>query len=584
MIRNALKLALSSIVIIHGFALTVHAQAAESNSASGVITGRVTSANGDLPSTTAVFVSTSGGGVPPRSAIINSDGTFKIGDLEIGVYRVWASAPGFVGDVAPGADTRGFVHTGESTSLRLKKGGVITGTVLNSSNGPVVGVNVRAFRIRDESGKVLATMISAVSERFTDDRGVYRMYGLTPGTYIVAAGGVSRFYGGFGTTGFDQDVPTYAPSSTRDTAMEITVRSGEEASADIQYRGEPGHAVSGFVSGVAQPANAVTFTNATVSITDVKTRMIMMSAVASSMNEYAFAAFGLADGEYELVAQSFSQSRDMRASDAKRIKVQGADVTGVNLNVAPLPAINGRVVLDNSLTADCVKRRETALQETVISARREKQTAKSTDAKATVTNQVPLMFADQIAEAVPDAKGEFTLRNLHNGTYRLGFTLPSSGWYLKSVTQGANPRNADARIVSDGVSVNQTVSGLNVSIAEGAASVRGTVVTDDGKPVRDRLLIYLVPGEKENTNLLRYFETRSDAEGRFELGNLPPGDYLTITANAEENRPPGILIREDSNLRTKVVRDAQKLNQTVTLKPCESVDNFALPNQPVLKP
>ena len=83
----------------------------------------------------------------------------------------------------------------------------------------------------------------------TDDRGVYRMYGLLPGTYIVSAGGMTRFFGGYGTTAHDQDAPTYAPSATRDTAQEVVVRSGEEATADIQYRGEPGHAISGTVLG-----------------------------------------------------------------------------------------------------------------------------------------------------------------------------------------------------------------------------------------------------------------------------------------------------------------------------------------------
>jgi len=93
-----------------------------------------------------------------------------------------------------------------------------------------------------------------------------------------------------------------------------------------------------------------------------------------------------------------------------------------------------------------------------------------------------------------------------------------------------------------------------------------------------------VPAEKESTpNLLRYFETRSETDGSFELRNLPPGQYLALPQNVEENRPPGILVRQDANLRTKVTRDAQKLNQSITLKPCERVEDFELPNQPVTR-
>ena len=585
MIRVAFKMFLVLFVSFHGAALAVRAQGGESNAGprDGTITGRVTSTSGELPNNTTVYVSVSGGAVPPRTTIVSSDGTFKMEDLEIGVYRVWASAPGFVADAPLGTDARGFIHSGEFANLRLKKGGVITGTVLNSNNAPVVGVSVRAFRIRDENGKPLEAMISSANDRFTDDRGVYRMYGLSPGTYIVAAGGVSRLYGGLGSTGFDQDVPTYAPSSTRDTAMELVIRSGEEATADIQYRGEPGHAISGSVSGIPQPTSPATFASATINISDVKTKTIVMSTVASMLNDYAFAVYGLPDGEYELVAQSFSQSRESRGSDAKRIKVQGADVSGVNLNVAPLPAINGRVVLDSTFAADCVRRHETALQETIILARREKQSAKSTDTKATVTTQVPMMFAEQVGDAVPDAKGEFSLRNLHAGTYRLNITPPTPAWYLKSVTLAANPRAVDARVVSDGISLySQTVSGLTVILSEGAASVRGTIVTDEGKSVRDRLLIYLVPAEKDSAaNLLRYFETRSEPDGKFDLHNIPPGEYLMTARSIDDDRPAGFLIRQDSNLRAKVVRDAQKSNQTITLKPCERIENFELPISPL---
>ena len=580
--RKPSKLLLFSIAVGHALALTISAQVSSTSAApSGVITGRVSSSTGDLPNNAVVYASASGITLgPPRTTVVNSDGSFKIDSLEVGVYRVWASASGFVADVPLGTDTRGFVHTGESINFRLRKGGVITGTVLTGNNSPVVGASVRAFRVRDEAGKAVEISPS-FTERFTDDRGVYRIYGLTPGTYVVAVGGGSRFFGSVGTTGFDQDAPTYAPSSTRDTAMEISVRSGDEATADIQYRGEPGHAISGRVNGIVQTAAGI-ISSATITVTDVKSRTVLMTSSTSSFTEYAFALFGVPDGEYEVVAQNFSgQTRDTKASEGKRVKVQGADVTGVILTVAPLPGISGRVVLDN-FTAECVAPRDTALQETIIFGRRDKQSAKSADAKTnTATEPVPLIFADQAADAVADAKGDFVLRSLHAGTYRLGVTLPGTRWYLKSLTLGTNPRNADSRIISDGITLNtQSVSGINITISEGAALVRGTLVTSEGQPVKDRMVIYFVPAEKENaSNLLRYFESRSEADGKFELRNVPPGEYLLIPLSTDENRQPGILIRQDASLRADIVRDAQKLNQRLALKPCERIDNLELPNQ-----
>ena len=242
---------LSAFVLIQAFAAVIPAQTPETNSTnrSGVISGSVTSSSGDLPANTTVYASTLGAAIPPKSAAVNSDGAFRIENLEVGVYRVWAAAPGFVVDSQRiPTESRGLYHTGDSVTLTLRKGGVITGRVLKSNNAPVVSAPVRAFRVRDENGKPIDTS-GAFTERMTDDRGLYRMYGLLPGTYIVSAGGMTRFMGGYAPTAYEQDAPTFAPSATRDTAQEVIVRSGDEATADIQYRGEPGHAISGTVTG-----------------------------------------------------------------------------------------------------------------------------------------------------------------------------------------------------------------------------------------------------------------------------------------------------------------------------------------------
>ena len=85
---------------------------------------------------------------------------------------------------------------------------------------------------------------------------MYRFYGLLPGGYLISA--ARPRIGFIAPSPYDNDAPTYFPSSTRDTAAEVIVRDGEEMTADIQYRAEPGHAISGKVAGVeieaAKPA------------------------------------------------------------------------------------------------------------------------------------------------------------------------------------------------------------------------------------------------------------------------------------------------------------------------------------------
>ena len=578
----------AAFVLIQVFAAAIQAQAPARETSlpnkSGVITGSVTSLSGDLPANTNVYASPLGANMPPHSAVVNSDGAFRIENLEIGVYRIWALAPGFVVDpqsISP--ETRGIYHAGDSVTLTLRKGGVITGRVLKSNGVPVVAASVRAFRVRDENGKPTEGS-GAVSERMTDDRGVYRIYALLPGTYIVSAGGMTRFFGGYGTTAHDQDAPTYAPSATRDTAQEVIVRSGDEATADIQYRGEPGHAISGTVAGFP-PVQGGMSSGGTVTLTDVKTRTMMMGAQASSFTDHTFVFYGLPDGEYELVAQQFSPTREARASEPKRLKVQGADITGVNLNMVPLPAITGRVILDSSSPADCVKRRATAFQETVVSVRRQKRLTKSGAPEDTLADAVPLTSLEQNSDDVPDAKGDFILRNLRAGTYRLNVQLPSAAWYFRSVALGPNAKAADWKVISEGVNVKQSVSGLTLTISEGAAGLRGRITVAEGQRLQSRTVVYLVPAERENAaNLLKYFEARVENDGAFNIRNVVPGDYLIHARPAEGDTPRLISIREDLELRTAVIREAEKAKQSVTLKACERLENYEFSYPPAIKP
>src|SRR6185503_21127871 len=115
-----------------------------------------------------------------------------------------------------------------------------TGTVTNSLGEPVIAVRVRATMVRDPRGETPRSLFT--TEQPTDDRGVYRIYGLRPGTYIVRAGGPG-FSPSFNP--YDTDAGTFAPSSTSDSAAEVAGHSGDDSTIDIRYRGEPGHVISG---------------------------------------------------------------------------------------------------------------------------------------------------------------------------------------------------------------------------------------------------------------------------------------------------------------------------------------------------
>src|SRR5205823_2122089 len=142
-------------------------------------------------------------------------------------------------------------------------------------------------------------------DRFTDDRGVFRIFGLPPGSYLVFAGG--RGINGYAVNAFDNDAPTYAPASTRDTATEIQVLSGEEKTVDIHYRGDAGHSVSGNVHAPTTLKSfwiSIYLQRLIDGVPDVK------FSASQNVAAKGFEFHGMGDGEYLIWAQYSPSGND----------------------------------------------------------------------------------------------------------------------------------------------------------------------------------------------------------------------------------------------------------------------------------
>ena len=587
--RSASLLAHWSLVFLS--VATVSAQQATDTSqskppASSAITGRVVNESGQPLPGVAVSVGSWGASDARRTATDN-EGYFKAEGLDPGVYRIFASWPSYISE-APGSfdssERQPLYRPGDSVTIKLTKGGVIAGTVTNATSDAIVNVVVRAYRVRDAEGKTLPTATSS-RERLTDDRGYYRIYGLQPGSYVVSAGGQGQYVSGYAANPYGNDVPTYAPASTRDAAVEFVVRSGDEATADIRYRGEPGHSISGRVAGVQPNPTYIPG----VLIVDSTSHALIATANAMDENR-GFQVNGVPDGDYEIAARAGGgPNGDASASATKRISVRGADVTGLELALAPLASISGRVHLELDSKSSCGRHRETALRETLIIARRDlveekAETKNAKDKSAPATEALP--FGPAFAEAVANDKNEVSLRNLSPGTYRLETRLPGSGWYVSAISL-VNPdqkppvrKATEANIARDGLALKSgdKVSGLTVTITEGAASIRGSVSVADGQRLPQNIRVYLVPAEREaSENVLRFFEVGLESDRTFTVANIAPGRYWVIARPAEENDSTRVkLIRQNSDFRARVLREAESLKKEVSFKPCERTVDYDL--------
>ncbi|HEX9189361.1 MAG TPA: carboxypeptidase-like regulatory domain-containing protein, partial [Vicinamibacteria bacterium] len=117
------------------------------------------------------------------------DGSFVLEDVPAGRWTVEAFAPGYQAGSASGV----AVVEGEATEgvdVRLSKGGVIAGRVLESRTGrPILDAAVQAQLSGAESGRAMIRMggEGGENEASTDAEGRYEIMGLAPGTWTVTA-------------------------------------------------------------------------------------------------------------------------------------------------------------------------------------------------------------------------------------------------------------------------------------------------------------------------------------------------------------------------------------------------------------
>ena len=542
--------------------------------ATGVIKGRVVSESGQ-PLANAVISARPTTTNESLGVATDRDGTFQLNELEPGLsYYVNAVMPAYTSPPPQQGVPTPTYRAGDSVTFTLFKGAVITGTVTNAAGEPVVAVRVGVERVvRDRNGRRL-TNGDPSAERLTDDRGIYRLYGLPAGTYIVRAGGASRYYSSSMVDPYESDVPTYANSATRDSATEITVRAGEELSGvDIRYRAEQGRLISGVVTGATRGFNVVL----------TSTEDVVGPWSASSfprLDDNSFSFVGVAEGDYDLYAYSYSETRDYGVSELKRIRLRGADVTGIELVTRPLGSVAGRVVLEETKPPECADKSRASFAEMTIGAwHNDSEQAKET----------PQSIWNFGAPVKPDAEGNFLVRNLATGEYYFAVRNPGKSWYVRSIqfpatgTPGAK-KPVDATRVWTNVKAGERVSGLSITLAQGGASFRGKIALAEGEEVPEGTFAYLAPVERERSeNALNYFGTPVDAEGKIAMNNIPPGRYWIFAETIDEDSPvPLSRIRfpHETDTRAQIRRNAESAKTEIEFKPCQEVIDFKLSLKP----
>ncbi|HJZ68516.1 MAG TPA: carboxypeptidase regulatory-like domain-containing protein, partial [Blastocatellia bacterium] len=329
---------------------------------SGVVSGRVML--GDKPVPHVVVMITPSNPVvsnqrtPPARAITDDDGNYRLTKVPPGSYSVIPYTPAFVV-----ANEGSFGQPGKSVTLgegeevdrvdfSLTKGGVVTGRVIDGEGRPVIEQPVNLTRV-DERGQRMPSSYFNPYMFSTDDRGVYRLYGLTPGRYKVSVGdapesGSVRI--GFGGATYKRTFYPDVADEARATIIEVPA-GGEAADVDIRLVGASKTFVA--TGRVVDADSGKPLSNLMYGFGALMGQQSSIGAYGWTSNrtnaEGQFRIEGLNAGRYAAFVVANEQV-DFYSEPAV-FEVNDSDVSGLEIKVRRGSSISGLAVIEGSTDA-----------------------------------------------------------------------------------------------------------------------------------------------------------------------------------------------------------------------------------------
>ena len=123
-------------------------------------------------------------GEPYLKATTDQDGFYRFGNLTPGNYSLVLAAPAFVMTRKDSQSKNVVVSEDESVegiNFALVRGGVITGRVTDGEGRPLIAQQVKVYTVEVFERRLKDQPVYPEREVQTDDRGIYRVFGLSAG-------------------------------------------------------------------------------------------------------------------------------------------------------------------------------------------------------------------------------------------------------------------------------------------------------------------------------------------------------------------------------------------------------------------
>jgi hypothetical protein len=522
-----------------------------------------------------------------RSTVTDEQGRYAFEAVAAGRFTVTGTKPAYLpgayGALQPGRPGVPIqLAAGESrsgVSFSMTRGAVITGVIRSSSGEPLANVDVTAFRLPLPGGdpRLVTSGLST-----SDDRGVYRIFELPPGPYVVAGALRRRSLG----TG---DSPAWTVAQVTEMLRELEQRekassasspvtavpppSGNYAYAPVFF---PGNASPEFAVPIRlRPGEERNGIDVTVQITrmasiegvllgdEASTAALFFNPVGLQLPGFVgvtpqftaqngpagrtFKYAGVTPGRYTITAQG--KNATWARAD---IVVSGDDVTGISMALQPAFRLSGQAVFNGTRLTPPDNLAALVLRLTAANA-----LGQSSAGSTRMGN--PL-----IQPAVVQPDGRFVISGVLPDTYRLTANVPGpAGWWLKSAI--VNGRD----LLDTLVEVTGDISDAVLTFSDQRASLGGRLITNAGPPAAPYFIVVFPTNRSLWLPLARrIMSTRADTSGAWILRDVPPGDYLVAALtdlSPEELADPSFLEQLLPNALKVTVADGENKTQDLRI-------------------
>jgi Carboxypeptidase regulatory-like domain len=534
------------------------AQQQQTPAPTGKIAGRVLSAADGRPVKRARAYVSAPQLAEGRGTLTDDNGVFELTDLPGGRYTLSVSKTGFVslsyGQRRPlQAGTPLQLGDGqqlEGIEFRLPRGSVIAGHLYDELGEPMPGASVRVLRYQYAQGE--RQLVPAGGAQ-TDDQGAFRVWGLNPGEYYLNATaqnfnlgrgargsppgggrGPAAFAGrgsaapglpatragfsgpppGFIDFGGNEELlrayaPTYYPGvGSVNESRPLNVAVGQEL-LDVNF--------SILLVRTAQVAGTVTSPDGSITYSGQVNLAPETGAGPDGRSQLGinfgsridwegrFSIGNVPPGRYVLRARGTDSDPPLFA--AQPITVASGDELEVPIILFPGASISGTVAFEGADPPDMSRIRVTA---------------PSAESGGTLGPN---------PNAKVDKDGSFTLEGVSVGSHWIRSAGQTNGWALKSVlVSGRDLIDTPIELRSG-----QALGSVSLVFTNKRQEINGTVTNEQGQPVTDYTVLAFAVDPDHWRPLTRHIGTaRPDQNGRFQIRNLPAGEYYVVTVDPAE--------------------------------------------------